>query len=313
MSHDRLANVFERAPSNWGKWGDDDEVGAVNYLNAETILRGVQSVETGRCFSLGMPIGHPAGDPKTPGRPEVQHHMLRDRGHYEAGKVEGDDRQGSDDVIYLATHGTTHVDALGHAWYDDELYNGYDPATTKGGLEKCSIEPIADHGVVGRGVLLDIARHRGVDRLDHDSSIPLAELLACAEDQGVEILPRDVLVIRTGWLEGFHEGEQDRILEYDEPGITYSDDLVAWFHEMEIPVFATDTLANERTYPEMGVRIPLHATLIRDQGVLFTEITRLDRLAEDCARDGKYDFLYVCSPLKIVEGTASPVNPLAIK
>jgi kynurenine formamidase len=82
---------------------------------------------------------------------------------------------------------------------------------------------------------------------------------------------------------------------------------------MEIPAFATDTLGNEQTESDIGLRLPLHPTLIRDQGVLFIEITLLDGLAADCNADGKYDFLFVCSPLKVVRGTASPVNPLAIK
>ncbi|MEF8869095.1 MAG: cyclase family protein, partial [Haloarculaceae archaeon] len=214
---------------------------------------------------------------------------------------------------FLPLHGTTHVDALGHSWYGDELYNGFDPETTKGGLDRCSVEPIAEHGVVGRGVLLDIARHRGVDHLERGERIPLEELLECADEQGVELEKRDVLVIRTGWLERFYAGEQEPVLEFDEPGITYSGDLADWFYEMEVPAFATDTLANEQTYPESGIRLPLHATFIRDQGILLNEIALLDDLAADCAEDGKYDFLYTCSPLKVVRATGSPVNPIAIK
>ncbi len=313
MSDKRLSEIFENAPSNWGRWGDDDECGAVNHLTEERVLRGIAAVEHGRTFSLGAPIGRPEGDPKTPSRPDAQHYMRRDRGHYEAGKVAGDDRQGADDVLFLPIHGTTHVDALGHAWYGDQLYNGFDPETTKGGLDRCSVEPIADRGVVGRGVLLDVARYRGVDHLERGEQIPLEELLACADEQGVEIETGDVPLIRTGWLERFYEGDQEPIVAYDEPGITYSEELAEWFHDTEIPAFATDTLASEQTYSEMGLRLPLHATLIRDQGVLFTEIALLDELAADCAEDGSYDFLYVCSPLKIVGGTGSPVNPLAIK
>ena len=313
MTDERLADVFEAAPTNWGKWGEDDERGAVNYLTEAQVLRGIRAVEHGRTFSLGVPIGREEGDPKTPGRPDAQHYMRRDRGHYESGKVEGDDRQGADDVLFLPVHGTTHVDALGHAWYDDELYSGFDPETTKGGLDRCSVEPIAEHGVVGRGVLLDIARYRGVDHLERNEHVTLEELLACADEQGVEIEDSDVPLIRTGWIERFYAGDREPVLEYDEPGITYTEELVEWFHDTEIPAFVTDTLASEQTYSEMGLRLPLHATLIRDQGVLFTEIALLDELAADCADDGKYDFLYTCSPLKIVGATGSPVNPIAIK
>lgn len=313
MSEETLETLLENAPSNWGMWGPDDETGAVNYLDSGQVLEGAEAVEQGAVYTLGVPIGGPEGEPRTPGRPAAQHYIRRDRGHYESGKEPVSNRQGADDALVLALHATTHVDALGHAWYDDALYNGFDPGTTKGGLDRCSVEPIAEHGVVGRGVLLDVARHRGVDYLPHDAEVDLEELQACADAQGVELRLRDVLVIRTGWLERFYDGEQDVVLEYDEPGITYTRALAEWVHEMEIPSYATDTLASERTYPESGVRIPLHSAFLRDQGVLITEICLLSDLAAACAADGQYDFLYICAPLKIHHGTASPVNPIAVK
>jgi kynurenine formamidase len=312
MSDDSLVDAFADAPTNWGEWGDDDETGAVNYLTDEQAIRGARAVETGTTFTLGEPIGRDEGDPMSPSRPQTQHYMRRDKGHYESGKEEGE-REGAEDVLVVSMHGTTHVDALGHSWYGDEMYNGHDPNTSKGGLDRCSVEPIADHGVVGRGVLLDVARHRGVDHLPKGSKIPLDELRACADEQGVDLEPRDVPVIRTGWLERFYEGDHDAVEEFDEPGITYSPEMAEWFHDMEFPSFVTDTLASEQTYPDSGIRLPLHATFIRDLGILFTEIAKLDELAADCADDGKYDFMYVCSPLKVRRGTGSPVNPIAIK
>jgi len=314
MTDKTYADTLEDAPSNWGKWGEDDECGAINYLDEAEVLRGIQAVEHGRTFTLGVPLGRKGGDPMVADRDQIQHYMSRDRGSYEAGKdVPGGERQSADDVMILPVHGTTHVDALGHFWYADEMYNGFDPNTTKGGLDRLSIEPIAERGVVGRGVLLDIARHRGVDSLERNAHISLDELQACAEEQGVELEKRDILVIRTGWLERFYDGEQELIQEFDEPGITYSQELAEWFHEMEIPAFATDTLANEQTHSEIGLKLPLHAAFLRDQGILFNEVNRLDELADDCADDGQYSFLYTCSPLKIVGGTGSPVNPLVIK
>jgi kynurenine formamidase len=313
MSEQTLETLLENAPTNWGRWGDDDEVGAVNYLDESQVLAGVGAVRQGTTFTLGVPIGHPDGDPKSPSRPDAQHYMRRDRGHYESGKLPATNRQGADDVLVLALHATSHVDALGHSWYDDALYNGFDPETTKGGLGRCSVEPIAEHGVVGRGVLLDVARHRGVDHLPADAEIDLDELLACADAQGTELRPRDVLLVRTGWLERFYDGERDAIEAFDEPGITYTDRFAEWVQNMEIPSYGSDTLASERTYPESGVRLPLHSAFLRDQGILITEILDLEALAADCADDGQYDFCYVCAPLKIVHGTASPVNPIAIK
>ena len=86
MSDERLEEAFADAPTNWGKWGRNDELGAVNYLTEPQVLAGARAIEHGKTFSLGVPIGRPEGDPKSPSRPESQHYMVRDRGHYEAGR-----------------------------------------------------------------------------------------------------------------------------------------------------------------------------------------------------------------------------------
>jgi len=213
-------------------------------------------------------------------------------------------------------HATTHFDALGHFWYDDALYNGFSAETTKGGLEKCDVERIGDLGVVGRAVLLDIARHRGVDALEGGSRITLSELKECAERQNLDIEPRDVLILRTGWLERYYEEGKREFYGggFNEPGLTYSRELVEWFHEMEIPVLGTDTVGNELSgSAETKTGHPLHSALMRDQGVLFNELLKLDELAAACSDGGPYGFMYVGAPLKIVEATGSPVNPIAIR
>lgn len=318
MNERPLADILEDAPDNWGRWGEDDERGAINYLTSDEVLRGIQSVEQGETFTLGVPLGRDEGDPVSPSRGQVGHYMKRDKGHFESGKVQRPDYAGlesADDVINMFVQGATHVDALGHAWYDDTLYNGVDATSTMGGLDHASIEPIAEHGIVGRGVLLDLARHFGVDHLERGQRVTLDDLRDCAADQGLELEDRDMLLLRTGWLERFYEEGPDAIFEdFNEPGLTYSEELCDWFHDREIPLFAADTIANEQTMSETtGTKIPLHGALLRDQGVVFNEVVLLDELAAHCADDGQYDFLYVAAPLKIVRGTGSPVNPIAIK
>jgi hypothetical protein len=110
---------------------------------------------------------------------------------------------------------------------------------------------------------------------------------ACADAQGTELRPRDVLLVRAGWLERFSDGERDAIEAFDDPGVTYTDRFAEWIPDMEIPSYASDTLASERTHPESGVRLPLHSAFIRDRGILITEILRLDELAADCTDDGQ--------------------------
>lgn len=316
----------EELPDNWGKWGDDDELGALNYLTREEVLRGVQAVERGETFALGLPINHDDGDPVWPGRHDADHHMVADQGDYESGKLSSpDNSRSSDDVLYMYTHGSTHFDALGHVWYGDELYNGFDANSTMGGLGRCGIENMADHGIVGRGVLLDVARHRGVDRLAPNSRITVDELQECADEQGVALERRDVLNVRTGatelWYEDGPDAYREEYLSSDDgersvrlPGITYSKRMLEWFHEMEFPAYCTDNIGFEQSVSEVtGTIHPLHRPLIRDLGVAGNELSKFDELAEDCAADGKYSFLYVASPLKVVGATAGTVNPLAIK
>jgi kynurenine formamidase len=138
--------------------------------------------------------------------------------------------------------------------------------------------------------------------------------VACAHAQGVEIQPRDILVIRTNFLQLFFEQGEAFYEGFNEPGLVYSPELVQWFQDMEIPNLVTDTIANEVTAdPNNGVALVLHNALMRNLGIAFTEITDLEALAADCAEDGQYAFLYVAAPLKVAQGSGSPVNPVVIK
>jgi kynurenine formamidase len=326
----KIGEILKDGPTNWGKWGGEDEVGAVRYLDSQQVFRGVRSVRSGRVFTLGIALNNrETGDPVAPGRIMPQHFMHRDKSHYECGKVKRTAAYGggesSEDSMLIPLHGTTHFDALGHVWYDDKLFNGFDAATTKGGLDRCSIAPLAQHGVVGRGVLADIAGFRGVPHLPGGSRISFDELLRCLDKQKVSLEKRDILLIRTGWLDVFYSGRRaefygdddphpERSFNLVEPGLTYEKELVQWFHDLEIPALCTDTMGNEQSFSETTqTHMPLHRALIRDQGMLFGEIFALNELAADCAADGQYDFMFVASPLKILGGTGSPVNPIAIK
>jgi len=312
-----LSELLRDAPRNWGRWGPDDEVGALNFLTPEVILAAVGSVRQGKVFTLQVKMANPEGDPLWPGRVPAQRMNVLDKGHWLAGK--GPAFPGgieyADDFLACYLQGSTQYDALGHTWYDDELWNGYDARTTIGGLAKASVLPLAERGIVGRGILLDVARWRGKECLERGETFTHQDLLACARQQGSEIRPRDVLVVRTGWIGSFYRRSREEFFkDFLEPGLTYSPELVRWFQEMEIPNLVTDTMANEVTFdPETGIAIPLHAALMRNLGVTLTEIAWLDDLAADCAADRQYDFLYAAAPLKVVGGTGAPVNPLAIK
>jgi len=312
-----LTEFLKDSPKNWGKWGPDDEVGCLNYLDAAQVLRGVAAVKSGKTFTLQVDVGHKGGDPVWPGRSGAIRTTVVDKGTFRSGKMAKfpGGAEYADDFISMFLQGSTQYDALGHVWYDDTLYNGYPADSTGAGMSKASVHPIAVKGVVGRGILLDMARHRGKDVLAKGETFTHEDLMECAAAQGAEIQKRDIIIIRTGWIGSFYTTPAEEFFkDFVEPGLTYSPELVQWFADMEIPNLVTDTIANEVTvHAESGIILPLHNALMRNLGVTLTEIAQLDPLGADCAEDGQYEFLYTAAPLKIVEGTGAPVNPIVVK
>ena len=121
-------------------------------------------------------------------------------------------------------------------------------------------------------------------------------------------------MIRTNYLQLFFELGDKFYEGFCEPGLVYSPELVQWFADMEIPNLVTDTIANEiTTDPNNGIALVLHNALMRNLGIAFTEIVDLEKLAADCADDGRYEFFYAAAPIKVAQGSGAPVNPLAIK
>lgn len=315
----QIGDILQNAPSNWGRFGPDDEIGTLNYLTPAEVLRGIRQVRTGRVFPLGLPIGDPRGDLVWPGRVPTQHYMVSDRAMYLAGKRDPIAGTGgveySDDVVHMFLQGTTQLDSLGHIWYDGQLYNGYDANTTTAGLSKNGIDKVASRGIAGAAVLLDVARYKGKEMLDRGEEVTLDDLLATAASQGMTVQRRDMLLLRTGfYLHYVRGGAKEYIGErLSEPGPTYSPELVAWMHEREIPLYGTDTMGNEQTVSSRtGTVQPLHPALITRLGMTLAEMLWLEELAAYCAETKQYRFFFMASPLRVVGGAGSPVNPLAI-
>ncbi len=312
-------DLLKDAPKNWGRWGANDEIGGLNFLTSAEVLRGVRAVKQGKVFTLGIPLARPQGDPLYPTRAQPIRTMAMDKGMYISGRAQPmvGGLEYADDVIVMYLQGTTQYDALGHVWHGDTIYNGYDAKTTIGGLQKCSIQPIAEHGVIGRGILLDAAKWRGKDSLEAGERITLDDMLDIAKKQNSPIEKHDIILIHTGWLKRYYDQGIEGIFpkgQFNEPGLGYSPELAKWFHDMEIPSVGSDTIATEQTnHEESGTSLPLHMALLHYQGVIFNEIDWLYDLAQDCAKDGQYTFLFVGAPLKVVGGAGSPVNPVAIK
>ncbi len=295
-----------RELSNWGRWGDDDELGTLNLITPERVAAAATLARTGRVFDLGYRLAADGPQIGLGGRINPVHLMSM------TGQSSFPDGGGfTDDYIFMPLQCATQWDGLAHVFYDEICYNNIPSSViTARGAQRLSIEALR-RNVIGRGVLLDIARLHGVECLPVDHGVGPDELDAAAQRQGVEISPGDILVIRTGWTTKFTHGSPDEFMG-DEPGLTV--DCCRWLHAHDIAAVAVDNWAVE-LYPsrDPDARLPVHYVLIRDMGMTLGEMFDLEALADDCEADGIYEFLLCAPVLKIANAVGTPLNPLAVK
>jgi kynurenine formamidase len=280
----------------WGRWGPEDERGALNFIGPEQVRRAASLVQTGQTLSLAQPLS-----PKTPvpkHRAGVQHFMGRDGGDYAAGARRPGGFQFAEDTVVLPLHIGTHIDALCHAWCDDCLYNGFPGQgirSTSGAL-RCGIDKMGP--IVTRGVLLDMVRLRGAPMAPRES-VHRADLEAAAT---VEIEPGDAVLIRTGW----QESQTGDVSFDEEPGI--DEEAGLWLAERGVAMVGADNFAIEAIPFPTGTVFPVHQRLIRDYGIPLLEGLELKVLATH----GRATFQLIAAPLPIVGGTGSPLVPVAV-
>ncbi|MCA9633507.1 MAG: cyclase family protein [Myxococcales bacterium] len=305
---------WAKVVSNWGRWGADDEKGTTNYITPAKLVEAAGCVRRGVTFSLGIPFDSEGPQLGQGGRTNPVHLMRMDGGDNAAGWT----RPGmgtlrvTDDYIMMPLQAATQWDSLAHVFYEDHLYNGFSSNTvTSFGAEKNSIDK-QYKGIASRGVLLDIARLKGVRWLEHGYGITRADLEKAERTQGVEIREGDVVLVRTGWRTKFVEDGSREEFMAGEPGLTV--DTLEWIHERRLAAIASDNWALEVLPGEdPEVRLPFHQVAIRDMGLTLGEMFDLDELAEDCAQDGVWECLFVAPPLRVTRAVGSPINPLAIK
>lgn len=284
----------------WGRWGSEDEVGALNLVGPEQRLAGVSLVSQGRVISLAQPLDHTTPVPAH--RLGIGHFMDRDGGDYAAGARRPGGFQFAEDTVLMPTHSGTHIDALCHVWYDDLLYNGHSANAVRStsGAGRCGVETMPP--IVARGVILDMVQDGAPmgagDRLD------AASLEAACLRVGATILPGDVVLIRTGWLEREHASHDDYFA--GEPGIDVSGAL--WLAEAGAAVVGADNYAVESMPFTDGDVFPVHQRLVRDFGIPLLEGLALQELA----LSGCSTFLFCAAPLPLRGATGSPVHPVAV-
>jgi kynurenine formamidase len=316
---DTVRQLAERC-SNWGRWGSDDQLGTLNHLGASDVVAAAALVRTGRVFSLAIPVDEHGPQSGGFGRFNPIHLMIRDGNAAATGTVVRDfyggrDRwiRGTDDLLILPLQSGTQWDSLAHIVFENRIYNGYDATTV--GSKGATVNDIANarDRVVGRGVLLDIPRSLGRPWLEPGEQIHVEDLEACARKQGVTVGRGDIVLIRTGQMAQCRDaGSWGDYAGGSAPGLAL--DTAPWIFDRELAAIATDTWGME-VLPNQTADVfqPLHIILIVHMGLLVGEIFDLEALADDCASDGIYEFLFTAPPLPITGGVGSPVNPLAVK
>ena len=294
--------------NNWGRWGPDDERGTVNFITDEVAAAAAGSIRSGERISCALPLN--LDGPQLgfiPGRVNplrtmvaIDEAMTGDRTLFCT----------SDDVVTMGLQAATHWDSLAHCTYDDRLYNDRQSSSIDvWGAHECGIDKIGH--LVGRGVLLDVAAAKGLERLPESTPVGPDDLDEAAAFGNIEMRSGDIVLIRTGQMQVLLAGDKMGYV-MNTPGLAMA--APEWFHRHEVAAAATDTLTYD-VYPfeDEAQPVPVHCLCLVEMGMTQGQNFNLEALSAACAADGNYDFFLEASPQPFTNGLGSPVNPVAIK
>ena len=271
---------------NWGRWGDDDQVGAINLITPEKRAAAAGLVRTGRTVSLSRVFEPP------------QHFMQKSSLGSGGGYVM--------DYLGFIYHGSTvtHVDALCHIWDDDGIWQGRDPDVeiTTQGAHFGDITHWSG-GIITKGVLIDVPRHRGEPHVSIDEPVRGEEMEAIARAQGASVEPGDALLVHSGWgayMASGDDGSRGR------PGLHPS--CAEFIRDHDVALLGWD-LMDARAASDLPW--PVHGVLF-NFGVALLDNALLEPVAAACAEEGRWEFMFQALPLRVARGTGSPVNPIAM-
>lgn len=305
------------AHCNWGRWGDQDELGTLNNVTDADRAAACRAVGTGEVVSLSIPVDAQGPQHGGSGRLNPVHLMSVDgRDFCDPQSAEKDARrkylQNADDILILPTQAGTQWDGLAHVFFEQRMWNGYSAAeVSSAGARRNAISAAADR-VLGRGVLLDLPLALGVPALEPGHAISAQDLERACRHHEVEVGRGDFVLIRTGSMQRVKErGSWGDYAGGSAPGLGLAS--VPWLHTKDVAAVAIDTWAIEVMPPETDdVAVPVHILLIVRLGMWIGEIFDLEVLAERCAARQRYDFLFSAAPLVVTGGIGSPINPLAV-
>jgi kynurenine formamidase len=285
--------------SNWGRWGPDDELGALNLITPAKRLEAAALVQEGITVSLARTAQtEESADNPCP----VQWEM-----------VNASPRGASDRVAYRCIHGlgSTHIDGFAHRFFGGKMWNGYpiaDLVTMEGGAQKNAVLTMKD-GIVTRGVLYDIPRLKGVPYLEPGTRITVADLEAWEAQTGVRVGSGDAMLLRWGrWARREVVGPFDTWAE----AAGFDNSVIPWLRARDIAVLGWET-PGYTPRPEGDLpTLALHDFALTMLGVHLLDRADLEALSEMAAAQGRWEFMLTIAPLPIPNGTGSPVNPIAV-
>ncbi|MFG2139425.1 cyclase family protein [Streptomyces sp. NPDC048650] len=299
-------DIAERV-NNWGRWGAGDEIGTLNLITAQAVREAAATVRTGHRVPLALPLrqdGVQTG--LIPGRVNPLHTMVAiNQEIFGPGTVAT-----SDDAVTMGLQAATHWDGLTHVSHSGRLYNNRpaDSVTAHGGATCLGIEKATP--VVSRGVLLDVARAHGAERLPGGHAVTPEDLDAAEELAGTRVRPGDVVLIRTGQIRHYLAGDRQSYA-FPSPGLSLR--TPEWFHARDVAAVANDTLTFEIFPPEIeDLWMPVHALDLVEMGMLQGQNWNLEELSTLCAAEGRYAFLLSAMAEPFVGGTGTPVAPVAV-
>lgn len=307
VSADELWRIFEQVKS-WGRWGAEDEAGALNLLTADRVRRAAGLVRDGTTVSLAadFPVQ------LAPDNLYPAHHMMVMAG--DARKDHGvPGLETALDYIGINYHGMacSHIDALCHVFVDGRMYNDRDALDVKSTGARHNDIMVARNGIVGRGVLLDVPGLRGVDWLEPDTVVEPDELLRCEERQGVTLGEGDILLVATGRFErrAVHGAWDTQTV-----GLAgLSARCATLLHERGVAVLCGDGVNDPLPSATIeGWAMPLHMCCLVGMGVHLFDNLDLSGVTRACRQRKRWEFMFCAAPLRVVGGTGSPVNPVAM-
>ena len=295
--------MFE-AVKNWGKWGHDDERGALNFITPNIIKNAARLVQNGEAVSCSLEFPtRPAPD-----NPRPAQHMMVVAGD---ACTHGEGIDAAMDFIGVAFHGmaVSHLDALCHVFVNEEMYNGFNASDVLStGATRNSVMA-AKNGISSRGVLLDIPRLRGVPYLEINDTIDADELTAAEKAQGANISEGDILLVATG-RDARRAAKGAWAPTEGMAGLDAT--CIPWLHRKKIALLGSDGVSDAiPSGSAKGWPMPIHQCGIVAMGLHLLDNLRLDQLMETCTRNSRWEFFMVVAPLRVKRGTGSPINPIA--